>query len=73
MKRNTHLIRAKKAVKFDNKRAQWCTYLNMSEMHEEIYNNLAINGLAVVHPEPIWRNENGDAVDNEAQAFGMKS
>jgi hypothetical protein len=34
MRRNRHLIRAKKAVKFDNKRAQWCNYLNMSEMYE---------------------------------------
>jgi hypothetical protein len=37
MTRNSHLIRAKKAVKFDNKRAQWCNYLNMYEMYEEIY------------------------------------
>jgi hypothetical protein len=73
MRRNGHLIRAKKAVKFDNKRAQWCNYLNMSEMYEEIYNNLTTNGLAVAHPEAVWRNENGDIVENESEAFGMKS
>jgi hypothetical protein len=63
--RNKHLIRAKKAVKFDNKRAQWCNYLNMYEMYEdnmyemyeEIYKNLCTSGLAVAHPEPLWRNE----------------
>jgi hypothetical protein len=28
-KRNKHLIMAKKAVKFDTKRAEWCTYSNL--------------------------------------------
>ena len=29
LKQNKNLIRTKKAVKFDNKRAEWCNYLNM--------------------------------------------
>jgi hypothetical protein len=35
--RSRHLIRAKKAVKFENKRADWCNYLNIEEMYQEIY------------------------------------
>ena len=47
MKRNAHLIRSKKGVKFDNKRAEWCNYLNIKEMYDEIYNNLCLAGHAV--------------------------
>jgi hypothetical protein len=32
LKQNNHLIRAKKNIKFDSKRADWCNYLNMQEM-----------------------------------------
>jgi hypothetical protein len=73
MRRNNHLIRAKKAVKFDNKRAMWCNYLNMHKMYEEIYKNLCTNGLAVAYPEPLWRNEKGEVVEEEEKAFRMKS
>jgi hypothetical protein len=29
LKRNKHLIKTKRAVKFDTKRAEWCTYQNL--------------------------------------------
>jgi len=32
MKRNGHLIAAKKAVKFDTKRSEWCSYSNMEKI-----------------------------------------
>jgi hypothetical protein len=73
LKRNRHLIRAKKAVKFESKRSEWCNYLNMDEMYEEIYKNLCLAGLACEHPEPVWRDKNGEAVESEEQAFGCKS
>jgi hypothetical protein len=40
LKRNKHLIRGKKSVKFDDKRAQWCTYNNMLDMYTEVYKDL---------------------------------
>jgi len=73
MKRNAHLIRSKKGVKFDNKRAEWCNYLNIKEMYDEIYNNLCLAGHAVEHPEPVWRDESGTIVESEEKAFGVKS
>jgi hypothetical protein len=54
LNRNKHLIRAKKAVKFDTKRAEWCTYTNLEEMYDEIYSHLVTSGLAVKHKEPVW-------------------
>jgi hypothetical protein len=67
------LITAKKAVKFDTKRAEWCTYSNLEEMYNEVYSHLVTSGLAVKHAEPVWRNETGDVVPCEKDAFGLKS
>jgi hypothetical protein len=60
LKRNKHLIRAKKAVKFDSKRAEWCTYSNIDEMYTEIYESMVEAGIAVKHNEKVWRSANGD-------------
>jgi len=73
MKRNKHLIRSKKTVKFDDKRAQWCTYDNMVDMYTEVYKDLCTAGLACEHDEPVWRNSEGEVVDSEEKAFGLKS
>jgi hypothetical protein len=72
MKQNTHLIRSKKGVKFDIKRAEWCNYLNIEEMYDEIYQNLCKAGLAFEHPEPVWREENGNVVESKEKTFGLK-
>jgi len=73
LKQNSHLIRAKKTVKFDSKRADWCNYLNMEEMYHEIYKNLCSAGIACEHPEAQWRDKNGDVVETEDEAFGCKT
>jgi hypothetical protein len=73
LRRNKHLIRGKKSVKFDDKRAQWCTYDNMLDMYTEVYKDLCSAGLACEHEEPVWRNAEGEIVESEADAFGLKS
>jgi hypothetical protein len=45
----------------------------MEEMYQEIYKNLCSAGLACEHPEPLWRDENGEVVETEEKAFGCKS
>jgi hypothetical protein len=72
LKRNKHLISSKKGVKFDTKRAEWCTYLNMKEMYDEVYTSLVNCGLAVKHDTPMWRNNEGEVV-NEEDAVGCQS
>jgi len=59
-------------VKFDTKRAEWCTYLNMKEMYDEVYSSLVECGLAVKHDQPVWRDDAGEAV-NEEKAVGLES
>jgi hypothetical protein len=67
LKRNKHLISSKKAVKFDTKRAEWCTYLNMKEMYDEVYTSLVDSGLAIKHDVPVWRNDAGEVVNDTCQ------
>jgi hypothetical protein len=45
----------------------------MEEMYLEIYKNLHSAGIACEHPEALWRDKNGDVVEEKEQAFGCKS
>jgi hypothetical protein len=72
MKQNGHLVRAKKAVKFDTKRSEWCSYANMEEMYNKEHNSLVTAGLAVKHDEPVWRSAASNIVPEEIM-FGCKS
>ncbi len=65
LKRKNNLIKAKRAVRFDTKHAEWCTYQNMQEMYEEVYTALVASGLAVKHETSYWRNEEGEIIELE--------
>jgi hypothetical protein len=67
------LFRSEKGVKVDNKRAEWCNYLNIKEMYDDIYNNLCLAGHAVQHLEPVCRDESGNIVESEEKAFVLKA
>ncbi len=69
LRRNTRLLRAKKAVKNETKCSERCTYESMKEMYTEVYSHLADSHLAVKHPGPVWRNADEEIVD-ENQALG---
>jgi hypothetical protein len=45
----------------------------MQLMYDEIYKDFCNGGIAVEHPEAMWRNEKGEVVELEEQAFGLKS
>lgn len=46
MKRNGHQIKSKRAVKFESKRVDWCTYHNFSTMYQEVYEEMVKGGIA---------------------------
>jgi hypothetical protein len=46
MRRNGHLIKSKRAVKFEVKRAEWCTYQNFKMMYNEVYKEMVKGGIA---------------------------
>jgi hypothetical protein len=52
MKQNSRLVKAKIVVKFDSKRADWCTYQNFKEMYREVYKEMVESGIASKLIEP---------------------
>jgi hypothetical protein len=72
LKQNKHLISSTKAVKFDTKFAEWCTYLNFEEMYNEVYSNLVVSRLAVKHDDAVWQNAAGDVIP-ENESLGCQS
>jgi len=73
MKRNSHLIKAKKGVKFDSKRADWCTYQNFQLMYDEVYEAMVAAGIASKFDDPAWFDKLGNIVEDEENCFGLKS
>jgi len=73
LKRNSHVITTKKGVKFDSKRADWCTYKNFEVMYQEVYEQMVECGVATKLDDEVWFNKAGDIVDDETDAFGLKS
>ena len=76
MKRNVHKVKAKKGLKFDCKRADWCTYPNFELMYNETYSqgNGKGRNCRRVNEEEVWLvNKEGHIVATEEESFGMKT
>ena len=65
MKRNVHKVKAKKGLKFDCKRADWCTYPNFELMYNETYKEMVKGGIAEELDEQVWLNKEGHIVATE--------
>jgi hypothetical protein len=70
MKRNGHLMKSKKAVKFELIRADWCTHHNFSIMYREVYKKMVKGGIATKQPDEIILDSNGVPTD-EKTATGL--
>ena len=68
MKRNKDLVTAKHGVKFESKRADWCTYNNFEAMYEQVYKEMVAGGIAVELPNKEWLNKEGV---EEKDALGL--
>ena len=74
MKRNGHLIKSKKAVKFDFKRAEWCTYRNFKIMYDEVYKEMEKGGIAARIDGVFLDGEGKKLKDDEADAaMGLRT
>ena len=73
MKWHGHRIKAKKGVKFDNKRADWCTYGNFKTMYAEVYEEMVSGRIAHKLNAPVWLNKWGEIVELENESFGLKT
>ena len=73
MKRHGHKIKAKKGIRFDDKRADWCTHANFKSMYEEVYSEMVAGGIAMKLDTPVWLSSVGKIVKSKEEAFGMKT
>ena len=73
MKRNKELVTAKQGVKFESKRADWCTYNNFEAMYEQVYKEMVAGGIAVESPKKECLNKEGVVVLEEKDALGLQT
>jgi hypothetical protein len=71
LKRNHHMISRKRAVNFESKRAEWCTYDNFLQMYEGVYEEMAERGIASKLDTKVWVDKKGSIVEHEAEGFGL--
>ena len=58
MKRNGHhKVKGKKGVKFDCKRADWCTHTNSELMYNETYKEMVKGGISEELDKEVWLNK----------------
>jgi hypothetical protein len=69
---NHGIISAKKAVRFDSKRDDWCRNDNFSDMNDDVYGRLHEMGIAENLSEAVWRDRDNKIVI-EADAYGQKT
>jgi hypothetical protein len=73
MKCNGHLVKAKKGVMFDSKRADWCTYQNFELKHQEVYWQMVESCITSKFDAPARIDKSGNIVEEEHEAFRLKS
>ncbi len=71
MKRNRHIIRSKRSVKFESKRAEWCTYENFSVMYDEVYSAMVETSIASKLDTKVMLDKSGEIVEHAEEAFGL--
>ena len=74
--RHHDVLTTKKAVRFDQKRAEWCTKENLCQMYEKNYGYWSSDeagNIAVELTEPIWFDKAGNEVADETLSFGRKT
>jgi hypothetical protein len=69
MRRHQHIIRRKRSVKFEAKRAEWCTYENFSEMYAHTYEAMVEHGIATKCDTKVKLNKQGEIVEHSEEAF----
>jgi hypothetical protein len=71
MKRHREVIRSKRSIKFEAKRAEWCTYNNFSAMSDEIYEQMANRGVACKVNWKLLLSKDREIVEHQHKAFGL--
>jgi hypothetical protein len=70
---NDDIISAKKAVRFESKRDDWCRLGNFEDMYDDVYERLWESGIAENLDEPAWRHKDNNIVETPTEAHGRKT
>jgi Fe-S-cluster formation regulator IscX/YfhJ len=70
---NAAVISAKKAVRFDSKRDEWCHLDNFEDMYDDVYETLCEAGIAEKLDEAAWRDKDNNIVGTQAEAYGRNT
>jgi hypothetical protein len=71
MSRIRHIIRSKRSVKFESKRAEWCMHENFSVMYDEVYIDMVDTRIASKLDTKVMLNKSGEIVELAEEAFGF--
>ena len=72
LKRHSDKIESSAPCGLEDRRAEWCTYNNISAMYERIYKGLVDAGVAKELDVPIYCNREGEQVATKEEANGRK-
>ena len=73
-KKKKHLVTSKKAVKFESKRADWCTFQNFETMYNDVYEEMVRGGIAMkLNAKVKLSKEGGLIVEHAHEAFGLET
>jgi hypothetical protein len=72
LKRWSHALSLSKAQRFELDRSKWAKYTNFKHMYDCVEDALVSCGLAEKLDEPVWMDKEGNIVDKEEDAFGLK-
>ena len=64
-----HIIRSKQSVKFEAKRAEWCTYENFSKIYNHICNAMVTKGIASKVDTKVLLGKKGSILEDLEDAF----
>jgi hypothetical protein len=67
-RRNAAVISAKKAVRFDSKRDDWCRLDNFEDMYDDVYEKSREAGIAEKLDEAVWRDKDNIIVGTQTDA-----
>jgi len=73
MKRHGHKIKARKGIRFDDKRADWCTHIYFKSMYKEVYREMVAGGITMKLHTPAWLISVGKIIESKEEAFSMKT
>jgi hypothetical protein len=71
--RNEDVITARKAVRFDSKRNDWCRWDNFRDVYAGVYGQLHQMGIAEILGDNVWKDEKNNIVETEVETYGKQT